>query len=481
MSDLFETVSDDDFEEGKKHLNKWENNVQTKLKGEEERKQRRKRKLPLSSITQDSKKSVVSGGGDGIMFGKKCSDASPVASAQSNFVFGDFEDVNADTPKPSCSKAVGIGELVAAYSQQTDGVDPKGSLISLLHENGDLENPSLPLSTSGPSIVNPSSHTKCVIDGEDMTSSSVDKVIGGGDGGKLELSGFDCLSFNSYEEFAEAQQEMEISTITSYISKCKTLKGTKGLPFTQHVSLIEYLKTIKDKKDILLYWKYGNEKSGDPIPIKFNGTPFLYLNKRVYSCHQGPDYNKKANDGKKKKKHSQLMGANSGTDISEHFDSVIKTKKSIQNTKKLGCPVSYTVKQVLYFPQYSVGMEARQYKLKDTLSKLKNELMKLKSTTDDLVDENSLPPNTKVIPNNGDSHDIATQLVYLTKFPKIEEHKYHFKGGAAGVGEKTDPRVVAYIKKLGRNKNKNKTEIDKLIKTYVRATWVQDLLPLILK
>ena len=71
MSDLFETVSDDDFEEGKKHLNKWENNVQTKLKGEEERKQRRKRKLPLSSITQNSKKSEVSRRGDGINFGKK--------------------------------------------------------------------------------------------------------------------------------------------------------------------------------------------------------------------------------------------------------------------------------------------------------------------------------------------------------------------------------------------------------------------------
>ena len=65
------------------------------------------------------------------------------------------------------------------------------------------------LSTSGPTIVNPSSHTNCVIDGEVMTSSGVDNVICGGDGGdnchvcggKLDLSGFDCLlSFNSYFE-----------------------------------------------------------------------------------------------------------------------------------------------------------------------------------------------------------------------------------------------------------------------------------------
>ena len=39
------------------------------------------------------------------------------------------------------------------------------------------------LSTSGPTIVKPSSHTNCVIDGEVMTSSGVDNVICGGEGG----------------------------------------------------------------------------------------------------------------------------------------------------------------------------------------------------------------------------------------------------------------------------------------------------------
>lgn len=57
--------------------------------------------------------------------------------------------------------------------------------------------------------MNPSSHTNCEIDGEVMTSSGVDNVICGGDGGdnchvcgsKLDLSGFDCLlSSNSYFE-----------------------------------------------------------------------------------------------------------------------------------------------------------------------------------------------------------------------------------------------------------------------------------------
>ena len=59
------------------------------------------------------------------------------------------------------------------------------------------------------------------------------------------------------------------------------------------------------------------------------------------------------------------------------------------------------------------------------------------------------------------------QNLFLTKFPKLTDHKNHFLGIAAGLSEKTDKRVVEYVKELARRGFRDKDELDRHILMYV--------------
>ena len=75
--------------------------------------------------------------------------------------------------------------------------------------------------------------------------------------------------------------------------------------FNTNTDLQTYLSTIKSEKDIRLLWQ--NKGKDDNTPIEFNGTPFVLLNKRLYTCHQGKDRNKEKNDKRKTKKYEEVV------------------------------------------------------------------------------------------------------------------------------------------------------------------------------
>ena len=64
--------------------------------------------------------------------------------------------------------------------------------------------------------------------------------------------------------------------------------------------------------------------------------------------------------------------------ISEHY--TVKSRKSIQPSKKRNCSAQFTMKKLLYFPDCEILQSSDiQYKRKEVLKKIRKDLMGLKA------------------------------------------------------------------------------------------------------
>ena len=85
------------------------------------------------------------------------------------------------------------------------------------------------------------------------------------------------------------------------------------------------------------------------MEIKFSGSLFILIESQTYQYHQGKDFNVSKmvyyNEAKTKKV------------LFEHFH--IKSRKSLQPTKKMECPVTFQTKKILSFPEFSVNKDIK--------------------------------------------------------------------------------------------------------------------------
>ena len=76
------------------------------------------------------------------------------------------------------------------------------------------------------------------------------------------------------------------------------------------------------------------------------------------------------------------------------------------------------MKKLLYFPDYSVTLDCTEYRKKSMAKKLKEEILKVKSSS-----------QSNVASGDGGGDDpissMNVQLVYFTKFPQLNEHEGH--------------------------------------------------------
>ena len=118
---------------------------------------------------------------------------------------------------------------------------------------------------------------------------------------------------------------------------------------TSHV--VDSLEDIclREKIPAVSWERHGKN---DKFTLHFDGVPYIFLGTREYQCHQGNDKNK-CNKDKHRKKKNELVR---GIDHTQH----IKSRKLAQPTKKLDCPVTFTVKKLYRFPEYKI---LKRYKL----------------------------------------------------------------------------------------------------------------------
>ena len=138
---------------------------------------------------------------------------------------------------------------------------------------------------------------------------------------------------------------------------------------------------------------------------------------------------------KKSKENYQLKKKERQT--SDHC--FIRSRKLSQATKKLDCPLVFTVKKLLLFPEYKIKKTHTQRKRTEMAAKLKKEITTLSSA------KNDLETFTKD-KENKNSINALGRLEYICKFPDPNGHENHHVGEAATISEPLDERVVEFLK-----------------------------------
>ena len=134
---------------------------------------------------------------------------------------------------------------------------------------------------------------------------------------------------------------------------------------------------------------WENHRKNDNFPIRFDGVPYIFLGNRDYQCYQGRD--RISLKSKNTKKLVKILCV-------ELILHNIKTRKLSQRSKKLNCPVQFSVKKLYRFPEYKISKDT-SWQRSSTSKKIKLVLQQLsikKAASDDKV----------------------PGYLYVTKFPK---------------------------------------------------------------
>ena len=136
---------------------------------------------------------------------------------------------------------------------------------------------------------------------------------------------------------------------------------------------------------------WENHGKNDNFPIHFDGVPYIFLSNRDYQCHQWRD----RNITKKQKYKETRKDLVRGVDQTQH----IKTRKLSQLSKKLNCPVPFSVKKIVPFSRL-------QHFQRHQLAKIQY-IQKIKLFIQQL--------SIKKATSDG---KVPSYLDYVTKFPK---------------------------------------------------------------
>lgn len=134
------------------------------------------------------------------------------------------------------------------------------------------------------------------------------------------------------------------------------------------MNLGDLTKILEDSPKLPSICWERNAKN-DHFPIEFNGTPYIFLGTREYHCHQGSDKNLSVKQKYVNKKMNLARG-----DHVQH----IKSRKLAQPSKKLDCPVYFTVKKLFCFPEFSIEKDtnwqrsSKSKEIKPMLLSMKN-------------------------------------------------------------------------------------------------------------
>ena len=100
---------------------------------------------------------------------------------------------------------------------------------------------------------------------------------------------------------------------------------------------------LYDGKVPKLRWEYAGKS--DLLPIPYTGSPYLFLGKQEFYCHQGKDFNLN--------KKEKYFAENNNRMKSDHIWK--KSRKNIQSSKKkMDCPVKFAVKKIMRFSKYNL-------------------------------------------------------------------------------------------------------------------------------
>ena len=158
----------------------------------------------------------------------------------------------------------------------------------------------------------------------------------------------------------------------------------------------------------LPYIRWEFQTGGLPLP--YLGYPFISVGHAKYDCSQGKD----RNVSRKEKYRIQKEEAK---DRGIHTQTRILSRP----TKKMGCPVSMCCKKIYAFPDFAI--------LKDTKRNRSVASLKLRKLFEGILTQ-QINEDVKI---EAGKPALGT-LLYLTKFPDPQEHKYHLEFTTMNIG-----------------------------------------------
>ena len=130
----------------------------------------------------------------------------------------------------------------------------------------------------------------------------------------------------------------------------------------------------------------------------------------------------------------------------------VRSRKLSQPTKKLDCPLVFTVKNLLQFPEYK--KKNTQRKRTELAAKFKKKITALSSA------KNDLEAFTKDEENKNSIMPLG-RLEYICKFPSPNGHENHHVGEAATISKPLEERVVEFLKVQTRSGCKRIKELQR--------------------
>ena len=168
------------------------------------------------------------------------------------------------------------------------------------------------------------------------------------------------------------------------------------------LSFLDVVNILK-KNPVTVRWE--TNKVTDSLKIPFSGVPYILLAKRRYQYHQEQDMHKKLKENYQVKKEERQT--------SDHC--FTRSRKVSQPTKKLDCPLVFTVKKLLRFPEYKIQKNTQQ-KRTEIVAKIKKEITALSFA------KNGQETLTKD-EENKNSIKALGRLEYICKFPDPNSHE----------------------------------------------------------
>ena len=190
---------------------------------------------------------------------------------------------------------------------------------------------------------------------------------------------------------------------------------------------------LKDNKEPCVRWEYHDGK----LDIDFTGVPYIQLGYQEYHCHQGKDMNAGIKEKNSKESNLAMMA--------DHCFK--KRRKLTQPSKKMDCPVIFTVKKMFCFPEFKIIKDTKRNRT-EASRQLKQYISEQKQLFEETVSVSCKTENKQSI--KMESEKEFGYLKFIVK-PPIGGHKYHHIGRAAGLIEPLDERINEHLKKLIRS------------------------------
>uniref|UniRef100_A0A7M6DLZ7 SWIM-type domain-containing protein n=1 Tax=Clytia hemisphaerica TaxID=252671 RepID=A0A7M6DLZ7_9CNID len=205
----------------------------------------------------------------------------------------------------------------------------------------------------------------------------------------------DYIAFRSYDLFNETFKGYQKSSMAAFCTAANSRN------FSQCTTLKEILDEPKKEKlekgtgcgYPFIRWEVGTGE----LPIPFLGFPFIIVGNSRYMCSQGKDINVSTKDKVRQKRLS--MGE------------TVYTRNLARPTKKMGCPVRMVCKKLFVFPDFIINKDTRKNR-----TSISAKLRKCFDEYSKAVEEGNCPADQNL-----------GYLLYVTKFPKPNNHQFHLE------------------------------------------------------